>query len=121
MNIIKLNATNSTNDYLKDLMRKQFVDNFTVVVAKDQQKGRGQREAEWFSEAGKNLTFSVLVKDLIVEASELFTLNIAVALSVLDELIALTFSTLKFKILFLNYISLMKNVFEKFHKIADLC
>lgn len=90
MNIIKLNATNSTNDYLKDLMRKQFVDNFTVVVAKDQQKGRGQREAEWFSEAGKNLTFSVLVKDLIVEASELFTLNVAVALSVLDELIALT-------------------------------
>ncbi|WP_339835378.1 biotin--[acetyl-CoA-carboxylase] ligase [uncultured Flavobacterium sp.] len=90
MNIIKLNATNSTNDYLKDLMRKQFVDNFTIVVANSQQKGRGQRDAEWFSEAGKNLTFSILVRDLIMSPTELFTLNIAVALSVLETLNQLT-------------------------------
>jgi BirA family biotin operon repressor/biotin-[acetyl-CoA-carboxylase] ligase len=90
MNIIKLNATNSTNDYLKDLMRKQFVDNFTIVIASNQEKGRGQREAEWFSESGKNLTFSVLVRDLIVSPAELFTLNIAVALSVFETLNVLT-------------------------------
>ena len=90
MNIIKLNATNSTNDYLKDLIRKQFVDNFTIVVANDQQKGRGQRDAEWFSESGKNLTFSVLVRDLIMSPTELFTLNIAVALSVFETLNQLT-------------------------------
>jgi len=90
MNIIKLNATNSTNDYLKDLMRKQFVDNFTIVVTNNQEKGRGQREAEWFSESGKNLTFSVLVRDLIMSPTELFTLNIAVALSVFETLNVLT-------------------------------
>lgn len=90
MNIIKLNATNSTNDYLKDLMRKQFVDNFTVVVTNNQEKGRGQREAEWVSEAGKNLTFSVLVRDLIVSPFELFSLNVAVAISVFETLNALT-------------------------------
>ena len=45
MNIIKLSATNSTNDYLKDLMRKQYLENYTIVVANDQQKGRGQRDS----------------------------------------------------------------------------
>lgn len=86
MNIIKLNAINSTNDYLKDLMRKQYLENYTVVVAKNQQKGRGQRESEWMSETGKNLTFSVLVKDLILDPSALFSLNIAVANSVYQTL-----------------------------------
>ncbi len=90
MNIIKLNATNSTNDYLKDLIRKQFVDNFTVVVANSQEKGRGQRDAEWFSESGKNLTFSVLVRDLVVNPYDLFDLNIAVAISVFETLNVLT-------------------------------
>jgi BirA family biotin operon repressor/biotin-[acetyl-CoA-carboxylase] ligase len=90
MIIIKLNATNSTNDYLKNLMRKQFVDNFTIVVTNNQEKGRGQRDAEWYSEAGKNLTFSVLVRDLIMNPSDLFTLNIAVALSVFETLNQLT-------------------------------
>ncbi|CAM3621529.1 biotin--[acetyl-CoA-carboxylase] ligase [Flavobacterium gelidilacus] len=90
MNIIKLDATNSTNDYLKHLMRKQFVDNFTIVVTNNQEKGRGQRDAEWHSQAGKNLTFSVLVRDLIMSPTELFALNIAVALSVLETLNQLT-------------------------------
>ena len=90
MNIIKLDATNSTNDYLKHLMRKQFVDNFTIVVTNNQEKGRGQRDAEWHSEAGKNLTFSVLIRDLIMSPTELFALNIAVALSVLETLNQLT-------------------------------
>lgn len=90
MNIIKVNATNSTNDYLKDLMRKQYVENYTIVVANDQQKGRGQRDSEWQSEAGKNLTCSVLVKDLILSANDLFSLNVAVAISVYETLKVLT-------------------------------
>lgn len=90
MNIIKLNATNSTNDYLKDLMRKQFLENFTVVIANNQEKGRGQRDAKWISEEGKNLTFSVLIRDLIVSPVELFSLNVAVAISVFETLNLLT-------------------------------
>jgi BirA family biotin operon repressor/biotin-[acetyl-CoA-carboxylase] ligase len=90
MNIIKLSAINSTNDYLKHLMRKQHMDNFTVVIANNQEKGRGQRDAEWISEAGKNLTFSVLVRDLIVNPADLFSLNVAVAISVYETLKVLT-------------------------------
>lgn len=81
MNIIKLSAINSTNDYLKELLAKQHVENFTIVVAGHQTAGRGQMGAEWNVEAGKNLTFSVLVKDLLLKAGDIFLLNAAVAVS----------------------------------------
>ena len=41
MHIIKLNAIDSTNSYLKELTSKQTVENFTVVVAENQTNGRG--------------------------------------------------------------------------------
>ena len=85
MNIIKLNATNSTNDYLKEIARKQFLENFTVVIAFDQQKGKGQRNTNWISEAGKNLTFSVLIQETIHNAAEIFAFNAAVACSILES------------------------------------
>ena len=36
MHIIKLNAIDSTNSYLKELTSKQTVENFTVVMAENQ-------------------------------------------------------------------------------------
>jgi BirA family biotin operon repressor/biotin-[acetyl-CoA-carboxylase] ligase len=59
MKVIKLNATPSTNDYLKDLINQQIVENFTVVTTDNQTNGRGQMGAKWESETGKNLTMSV--------------------------------------------------------------
>lgn len=59
MKLIKLNATDSTNDFLKQLAASQTLENFTVVSTSQQRKGRGQMGSEWISEAGKNLTFSV--------------------------------------------------------------
>lgn len=86
MNIIKLSAINSTNDYLKQLLAKQYVENFTIVVAEHQTAGRGQMGAEWNVEAGKNLTFSVLIKDLLPDANAIFLLNAAVAISCVQAL-----------------------------------
>lgn len=86
MNIIKLSAINSTNDYLKELSSAQYVENFTIVTAESQTAGRGQMGAKWDAEAGKNLTFSILVKDLLLNIAEIFTLNAAVALSVVEAL-----------------------------------
>ena len=88
MNIIKLNAINSTNDYLKRLSSQQFVENFTVVTAENQTNGRGQMGSEWKIESGKNLTFSVLVKDLLLEINQIFNLNVAVAVSVIETLVS---------------------------------
>ena len=59
MNIIKLNAIDSTNSYLKELTVENTVQNYTVVVAEQQTAGRGQMGTIWESEHGKNLTFSI--------------------------------------------------------------
>jgi len=81
MHIIKLSAIDSTNSYLKELTTKQTVENFTVVVAENQTNGRGQRGANWEVENGKNLTFSVLIKDVLLNFDEVFNLNVVVAVS----------------------------------------
>lgn len=86
MSIIKLNAIDSTNDFLKDLSRNQLLDNFTTVVAQKQTKGKGQMGANWDSEEGKNLIMSILVKDILQNVDEIFHLNVAIALSVLQVL-----------------------------------
>jgi BirA family biotin operon repressor/biotin-[acetyl-CoA-carboxylase] ligase len=86
MDIIKRSAINSTNDYLKDLIAKQVVTNFTVVVTDSQTKGKGQMGSVWISEPSKNLTFSVLLKDLIVDLHQLYTLNIVVSLAIISVL-----------------------------------
>ncbi|MCC9041351.1 biotin--[acetyl-CoA-carboxylase] ligase [Myroides sp. M-43] len=95
MNIIKLDAIGSTNTYLKKILTESNLDNLTVVVAENQFHGKGQRGSVWESEVGSSLTFSVLVKDLLVSPERVFDLNILVALSVyssLKNLLGLTFS-----------------------------
>lgn len=86
MPIIKLDAIDSTNDYLKQLSRESTVENYTIVMAEEQTKGRGQMGAKWVSEKGKNLTMSILVKDLVLDRKNIFDLNVAVALSILQVL-----------------------------------
>jgi len=86
MNIIKLNAINSTNDYLKQLTATRHVEHFTIVVAENQTQGRGQMGSVWNAEPGKNLTFSVLVKDLLLQINQIFSLNVAVAVSIAQAL-----------------------------------
>lgn len=61
MPIIKLDAIDSTNTFLKEMVSSQKVTDFTVVTAKYQTKGKGQMGAGWASEASKNLMFSVFV------------------------------------------------------------
>ena len=86
MKLIKLDAIDSTNDFLKGLANKQFVENFTVVTAEMQTKGKGQMGSVWQAEKGKNLTMSVLIKDVLLDLNQIYTLNIAVALAVIRAL-----------------------------------
>lgn len=97
MHIIKLNAIDSTNSYLKELSAKQMVANFTVVVAENQTKGRGQRGANWEVEKGKNLTFSVLIKDVLASAEEVFNLNVLVAVTLFQTFLNLKIENLAIK------------------------
>jgi len=86
MLIVKLDATDSTNQYLKELALSEEVGDFTVVTAKKQLRGRGQMGAKWESETGKNLTFSVLKKFTHLPISNQFLLNICVSLAVMNTL-----------------------------------
>ena len=86
MPVIKLDAIDSTNDYLKQLSKETVLENFTIVIANEQTKGKAQMGATWVSEKGKNLTMSILVKDIALNKENIFDLNIAVSLSVLNVL-----------------------------------
>lgn len=89
MKIIKLNAIDSTNSFLKELVATSFVENQTVVVTKEQTQGRGQVNTKWVSTPGKNLTFSMYVEFKNLKITQQRFLNYACSLSVfevLDEL-----------------------------------
>jgi BirA family biotin operon repressor/biotin-[acetyl-CoA-carboxylase] ligase len=86
MKLIKLDAIDSTNEFLKGLSNKQELENFTVVTAENQTKGKGQMGAVWASEARKNLILSVLVKDFLSDICQIYNLNIIVSLVVIEAL-----------------------------------
>lgn len=89
MPIIKLDAIDSTNSYLRRLINEKEVADYTVVVAKKQINGRGQMGTVWDSEKGKNLMFSVF-KDLSMHDVEFpFYLSMAISLAIFK-----TFKTL---------------------------
>ena len=82
MQTIKLDATDSTNTYLKNLARRNELDDFTTVVTHEQLRGKGQMGASWKSEPGKNLTFSTLKKFYTLSATNGFLMNICSSLAV---------------------------------------
>ncbi|PKB17926.1 biotin--[acetyl-CoA-carboxylase] ligase [Flavobacterium sp. 5] len=86
MKLIKLDAIDSTNDFLKGLSNKQEVQNFTVVTAETQLKGKGQMGSKWDSESGKNLIMSALVKGFLFDHEAVFNLNVVVSLAVIRAL-----------------------------------
>ncbi len=86
MKLIKLDAIDSTNDFLKALSASQELENFTVVTAENQTKGKGQMGAVWNSEKSKNLIMSVFVKDLLLNVEAIYLLNIATSLAIIQVL-----------------------------------
>lgn len=86
MSIIKLNAIDSTNSYLRRLCVKESIADYTAVMAKKQTQGRGQMGTVWSSQSSKNLTFSVY-KDVSKYNLEYpFYISIVTALALLKTL-----------------------------------
>jgi BirA family biotin operon repressor/biotin-[acetyl-CoA-carboxylase] ligase len=86
MKLIKLDAIDSTNEFLKGLSSNQSLENFTVVTVENQTKGKGQMGAVWESEPSKNLIMSVLISDFVTDINQIFDINIAVSLAVIQVL-----------------------------------
>ena len=86
MKIIKLSAIDSTNSYLLRLIKKEEVEDLTVVVTEEQTEGRGQRGGNWISKAQKSLTFSIFkrFKDLSIQNQ--FYISFAVSIGIRNTL-----------------------------------
>lgn len=84
--LIFLPKCHSTNDIATDLYRKGIIPPGAVVITDHQVAGRGQRGNKWESAAGKNLTFSLVLKPDFLKADESFYLNVAVSLALSDVL-----------------------------------
>ena len=83
--IVKLQETDSTNSYLRNLRNDNEAD-ITVVTAEFQTSGRGQGTNRWESEAGKNLLFSLRVYPAAVPAARQFLLSMVGGLALYHAL-----------------------------------
>lgn len=83
-NIIELDETTSTNDVAATGDYRQG----TIIIARTQTAGRGQRGSVWESLPGENLTFSLVIEPLHIAPDRQFLISMTAALAVSDALIA---------------------------------
>ena len=80
---IYFSEIDSTNTYLKN--HYFDLENFSIVRADFQTSGHGRNERNWVSEKGKNLLFSILIKDENIVKNRGF-LSLVVAVSVCETI-----------------------------------
>ncbi len=83
-NRIGLQSVDSTNTYAKKLLTKEKPSEGTVIIAAEQNHGRGQAGSEWKSETSKNITLSFIFYPEFLDAVKQFYLNMAISLAVKD-------------------------------------
>jgi BirA family biotin operon repressor/biotin-[acetyl-CoA-carboxylase] ligase len=81
MKLVKVDATSSTNTFLKEFIKTHSEKKMYCVVAHHQFSGKGQRDTVWTSDAGKNLTFSVYLPGIRDIHKDTFKLSALVALA----------------------------------------
>lgn len=79
-NLHYLPSCHSTNEIAQNLVKAGYREG-TVVITDDQFAGKGQTGNEWQSQAGKNLTFSLILQPTFIKPHEQFLLTIAVSLA----------------------------------------
>lgn len=85
---ILVHETASTNTYLARMAA--MLPSGTVIHTPKQTAGRGQRGNSWEAEPGKNLSFSLLLKNPAVAPSQQFFISEAVSLAITDCLNEIT-------------------------------
>jgi BirA family biotin operon repressor/biotin-[acetyl-CoA-carboxylase] ligase len=84
--IVHLDSVDSTNNYAAKALLTKSLNEGTVFVAACQEAGRGQANSSWESDAGLNLTFSIVLYPAQVEIARQFSLSQAISLGVADFL-----------------------------------
>ena len=83
---IKLESTDSTNTYAREMAFNPGEDTPFVIITDNQTHGRGQRGTTWESEPGRNLTFSLVVRPEGLEPARQFELSMLVSLGICEAL-----------------------------------
>lgn len=92
---MNLSTVDSTNSFVRAMLQKDGAgygmtmnskSGFTLVVADDQTRGRGQQGNAWETEKGKNLTFSLLCHPDFILASQQFLLSQCMAVAIQQTL-----------------------------------
>lgn len=96
-NIKHVPSCHSTNALAEQLLADEKTHEGLVVIADHQTKGKGQKDKLWVSEAGKNLTFSVILKPSFLALDEQFYLNIITSLAVSNTIRELVAEEIKVK------------------------
>ena len=97
MNIIKLDAIDSTNNYLKKMILDKGIIDYTVVTAKFQIQGKGQLGTKWESEHSKNLICSVYKKNINIKVQDQFVISALISLALIKTLRKINLSNLHVK------------------------
>lgn len=84
--VIRLKELDSTNNYMKSLVREKQPEEGSVVITDFQTGGRGQMGNGWNSERGRNLLFSLLIYPEDVPANEQFIISRIASLAVKNTL-----------------------------------
>lgn len=84
MEIIELDTVQSTSAYLSNIA--DTANHGTVVTAREQTAGRGQRGNSWEAEPGKNITLSLLIKPEGLHPSKQFVISQAVSIAIVTML-----------------------------------
>ena len=74
----------STNNHAANLLAKSTPMEGTVIFTTHQVAGKGQYGSSWESEAGKNITLSVILHPSFLAVHHQFMLNKAIALGIFD-------------------------------------
>lgn len=88
-NTIWLEDVTSTNTLLYQMIEKEQLPEGTLVVANNQNSGRGMQNSIWESEKGLNLTFSFVLYPDFLNINHLFALNQMVSLALREVLSSL--------------------------------
>jgi len=95
--LIYLSTCHSTNDYAAQLLSDGQPAEGTLIITPEQTAGKGQRGNKWEAEAGKNLTFSLILKPGFLSLSDQFYLNMISSLAVRDTAAEFLQTSLKVK------------------------
>ncbi len=87
---LALSEVDSTNLYAWRLLDEGKAKEGAVIKTALQSKGRGMGETTWESEAGLNLTFSVILKPDFLEPARQFLLTKAISLAICEAVKSIT-------------------------------